>query len=303
MARNKFKYEQLSKKFGKGFRFSSEDGLCTEAYLRSSKMYNRITNDEEQSIIARIKNGDKDSKKLRETLIMSHQPFIILFAQRHCPLNSDLFMDLIQEGNYGMCVALERFDPSKNVKFMTYANSWIAKYMFEFLQNNDLVQRNNRSKTWNKDTKVREEFVAKYGCEPTCDEMLLIFEEMGIKLKNPADLGELEIIPIDQNPANASSAADDDDDTVAPQYGETDDIVGRIDTQMKADLLRVVMDRKLTAEECMAVAMKFGFDGMEEFTTKEIAEFMETTTYNINLLVKSAIEKMKAECSDLMETA
>lgn len=290
--RNKFKYSQLAKKKGKGYRFDAENDQCTEAYLSAAKKHGQLSQEEEQDIISKIKGGSPDADRLKDRLIMSHQAFIIMFAQRHCPINSDVFMDLIQEGNYGMCVALDRFDPSKKVKFISYANAWIVKYMYEFLQNNDLVKRKNRSKTWNIDVKVREEYVRKYGCEPTCQELMLIFNEMGIGIRNPLDLGELKVVSMDEPSAANWVSDDDDDDTNTYEYGETDDITGRIDREDKAARLRKLMEEVLEWDEYIVLGMKFGFDGMDEFSTNDIADFFGTTPYKIKSLVSSAMKKI-----------
>lgn len=301
--RNTFKYSQLSKKRGRGYKFDNTGDPCTDNYLKTARKFKQITPEEEQDIIARIKNGDPDSERLKDTLIKSHQPFIIMFAQRNCPNNSDLFMDLIQEGNYGMCVALERFDPSKKVKFLSYANAWIVKYMYEFLQNNELIKRKNRSKTWGVDAKLRDEYIRKYGYEPTCEELMLVFNEVGIKIKNPDDLQEIKIISMDQPTNTCSDEFDEENDEETDEYGENDCIEDRIDAADMAATIRRLMEFGLTEDEWMVVGMKFGFDGMDEFTNKEIAEFLETTTYRIKLLFESAIDKLRNNLEPYLETA
>lgn len=301
--RNKFKYSQLSKKRGRGYKFDNTGDPCTDYYLKTARGFRQITPDEEQEIIARIKSNDPESEKLKDTLIKSHQPFIIMFAQRNCPNSSDLFMDLIQEGNYGMCVALERFDISKNVKFLSYANAWIVKYMYEFLQSNELVKRKNRSKTWGVDAKLRDEFFRTHGYEPTCEELMIVFNEAGIKIKNPEDLQDIKIISMDQPTNTCGDDFDEDNDDDGDEYGENDCIEDRIDAADMAANIRRFMEFGLTEDEWMAVGMKFGFDGMDEFTNKEIAEFMETTTYKIKLLLESAMEKLKTGLEPFHETA
>lgn len=290
--RHKFKSEQLIGRKSLGYRFDMDGDPCTVEYLERARGFRTIDTAEEQEIIARIKDGDPDSEKLTETLVKSHQAFIVMFAQRHCPMGSDVFMDLIQEGNYGMCVALDRFDPARNVKFLSYANSWIVKYMYEFLQNNELVQRNNRSKTFGNDTKFRKMFVKKYGREPSCEELMVLFNEMGISLRNPLDLQDIQIVPMDRPKASARSSSADDDEPSRTQYGEEDDIVGRLDIQEKAAALHMVMSEELTDEEAAVLAMKYGFGGTDELSNREIAELMETTPYRVRMVTESAVAKI-----------
>ncbi|HXI54836.1 MAG TPA: sigma-70 family RNA polymerase sigma factor [Polyangia bacterium] len=43
------------------------------------------------------------------------------------------FADLVQEGNLGLMRAVERFDPRRGVKLISYAGWWIRAYMMRFL--------------------------------------------------------------------------------------------------------------------------------------------------------------------------
>ncbi len=43
--------------------------------------------------------------------------------------------DLVQEGYFGVMEAHNRYDPTQNVKFETYASIWIRKKALEFVRN------------------------------------------------------------------------------------------------------------------------------------------------------------------------
>jgi len=53
------------------------------------------------------------------------------------------FEDLIQEGFLGLLEAKERFDPSKKVKFSTYAFYWIKKKILEAIQKEKIQSLNS----------------------------------------------------------------------------------------------------------------------------------------------------------------
>ena len=84
-----------------------------------------LTATEEREMIRRFHHGDMEA---RRRLIESNLRFVIKMALNF--RNQGLSLaDLIQEGNLGLIEALEKFDPSKNCRLITYASWWIRLYM------------------------------------------------------------------------------------------------------------------------------------------------------------------------------
>ncbi len=82
-----------------------------------------LTAEEEKIIVADVKAGDPNQKKV---LIQSNLRLVISIAKKF--LGSKLsFSDLIQEGNIWLLKAIEKFEPSKDFKFSTYATWWIKQ--------------------------------------------------------------------------------------------------------------------------------------------------------------------------------
>lgn len=288
--RHKFDYRTLSIHNNRHPRPVDENDENIQRYFQDISKFKMLSQDEEQEMIKRIKNGDSDSENLRTKLIGSHQPFVIMFAKRHCPAESGQLLDLIQEGNFGMLNALENFDVKSNVKFITYANAWIVKYMYQFLANNELIQRTNRSKTFGVDTKIREQFVKDYGYEPTSQELFEIFNEMGITLTYKEDLDNIIIESMDrQNPL--TQGGDDEDDDIGVEYGEDDNFVERIDLGLLKENMSRAM-KYLTKMEIAVIRMKFGFDGFE-YEDAVIASNLGISLYKVKITLESAYSKLR----------
>lgn len=288
--RHKIDYRLLNISNLKNPRFVDKDDENTLRYFHDIRKYKLLSQDDEQDIIRRIKLGDMKTDELKTKLICSHQPFVIMFAKRHCPHESGQLLDLIQEGNYGMLMALENFNIESNVKFITYANAWIIKYMYKFLENNELIQRNNRSKTFGVDVKVREKFIKDYGYEPTTQELWEIFNELGITIKHKEDLETITIMSLNTPPAAKPEGVDDDDDLVV-EFGEDNTITEDLDKLLDADKVNKILD-SLTDVEAEIIRKKFGFNGVEE-DIGTIAYEMGMTSYKVEKIVEDVFVKMK----------
>src|SRR4051794_14837717 len=105
-------------------RTDSDDADALRAYLRGIARIPRLTPDEERELARRIKT-DNDQAALRE-LVEANLRFVVSYAKRYRGLGVP-FLDLIHEGNLGLMEAARRFDPDRNVKFITYAVWWVRQ--------------------------------------------------------------------------------------------------------------------------------------------------------------------------------
>ena len=101
---------------------SESDAL--QAYLRAIAKLPRLTPEEERELGRRIQR-DGDQEALRR-LVEGNLRFVVSYAKRYRGLGVS-FLDLIHEGNLGLIEAARRFDPERNVKFITYAVWWIRQ--------------------------------------------------------------------------------------------------------------------------------------------------------------------------------
>ena len=110
---------------------ASDDNASTlTAYLREIAKLPRLTVDEERALTHRIHN-DRDEAAVTR-LVEANLRFVVSFAKRYRGLGVS-FLDLIHEGNLGLIEAAHRFDPSHNVKFITYAVWWVRESMMHVL--------------------------------------------------------------------------------------------------------------------------------------------------------------------------
>ena len=72
---------------------------------------------------------------LAERLIVANMRMVAALARHHGRTDNDL-RDMIQEGNRGLLRALGSYDPTRGMRFCTYAVYWIRAYMLTFTMNN-----------------------------------------------------------------------------------------------------------------------------------------------------------------------
>ncbi len=100
------------------------DGL--RLYLTEIEHYPLLTREEENELAIRYSRfGDEEAGQI---LITSNLRFVIKVALGYKNYGAKL-MDLIQEGNLGLMRAVERFDPDKGFRLISYAIWWIKAYI------------------------------------------------------------------------------------------------------------------------------------------------------------------------------
>jgi RNA polymerase primary sigma factor len=109
---------------------STSDSDALQAYLRAISRLPRLSGDEERELGRRIQQAN-DQDALRR-LVEGNLRFVVAYAKRYRGLGVP-FLDLIHEGNLGLMEAARRFDPERNVKFITYAVWWIRQAIMHAL--------------------------------------------------------------------------------------------------------------------------------------------------------------------------
>ena len=98
-------------------------------YLQEIAKVARLTPERERELGRRIQQNDKAAL---EELVKANLRFVVSYAKRYRNAHV-LFLDLINEGNIGLIHAAKKYDPDKNVKFITYAVWWIRQAILHAL--------------------------------------------------------------------------------------------------------------------------------------------------------------------------
>jgi RNA polymerase sigma factor, sigma-70 family len=103
---------------------------AVKSYYESLKKCTPISREEEKKLLTLAKQGDISAKN---KIIESNLRFVFNIAKKYkgygVPIN-----ELISEGNIGLLKAIEKFDDTKDVKFISYAVWWVKHMIFTFVK-------------------------------------------------------------------------------------------------------------------------------------------------------------------------
>ena len=104
-----------------------------DAYIQAVGTIPVLSKEDEQALATRFR--EKEDLDAARDLVMAHLRFVVHIAKSYTgyglPLN-----DLIQEGNVGLMKAVKRFDPSYDVRLVSFAVHWIRAEIHEFVLKN-----------------------------------------------------------------------------------------------------------------------------------------------------------------------
>jgi len=104
-----------------------------DTYLQAVNRVPMLSHEEEIELAERLQR-DNDMEAARR-LVLSHMRFVVRIAKNYQGYGLAL-TDLIQEGSIGLMKAVKRFDPTMNVRLVSFAVHWIRAEIHEFILRN-----------------------------------------------------------------------------------------------------------------------------------------------------------------------
>ena len=101
-----------------------------EHYMVQINRFALLSPQEEYDLATRYRRDD--DVDAAHQLVCANLRFVVKIAQeyRHYGLK---LLDLIQEGNIGLMLAVKKFDPERGIRLITYAVWWIRAYIHNFI--------------------------------------------------------------------------------------------------------------------------------------------------------------------------
>ena len=226
----------------------------------------------------------------REQLVRSNLRLVVNIAKKYGDRGMSLG-DLIEEGNLGLIRAVDYFDPTRGVRFSTYAAWWIKQSIKRALLENIqpvhiptyMVALINQ---WRHST---SELESTLGRTPRVEEMA---EIMQLPLRKAKVIHR--IVEILSSTGESYSVDEPDEDQMLeailedPHGNRPEDVLIAVEEKLKA--LKLLND--IDEREAEILRLHYGLDGRKPMSLKEIGKKLGLTRERIRQIRREALTKL-----------
>jgi RNA polymerase primary sigma factor len=269
-------------------------------YLREVSEIKVLTPEEEIVLTKKASNGDKQAI---EELVKRNLRFVVSVAKQYATPQNPV-EDLINEGNIGLMMAAERFDPSTGFKFISYAVWWIRKTIMEHLSKNGRLIRlpANKINALSKLDKQINELEQKLGRSVSIREVMDnynvdvdVLDALSNYGKSSSDLEALNMLSgysmdsLDRELGHDEGGSTLGDNVVDDTFDTNDHNL--LYDDMKIELNKVLDTLKPRDRQVM-VAL-FGLDGSIPRTLKDVGDEIGVTREMVRQIKEKSLIKLR----------
>jgi RNA polymerase primary sigma factor len=263
---------------------SSTDPL--QCYLNEISKIPLLTIDEEKELGFRAQRGEEVAI---QKLVSSNLRFVVMVAKKYRTFGVP-FLDLINEGNVGLIEAAKRFDPERNIRFISYAIWWIRQSMLDLVSKMGHLLR-LPVKINNALYKIHcatSKLTANSNREPTHEE---IAESTGI---SPDDV--LDLITLAGKGISLDQPIGHDQRTVKNLIPYTKTVEAHDNLMQNAmhKNLRTVLTESLKDKEREVLVFRFGLKDGKCHTLKQIGQKMGISRERVRQIQERALAKLRS---------
>ena len=263
-------------------------------YMADIAHYELITEEEEVTLSERIKEGDQSAI---DRLATANLRLVIKIALDFQGCGVPL-ADLIAEGNSGLLVAVERFDPTKGAKFSSYAAWWIKQRIRRVIAYSGKtvrvpVQAMNR---FRQIKAAQQELKEKTGREAHVSELAIYLGVSEKSIRKTLHTVGTRTSSMDQK------IGEDEDASLGDFIADTlqmhpDELMNK-DEVVK--ILKEVIDDELNERERLILSLRYGLEGeAQPQTLEQVSEIIGRTRERVRQIQYGALKKLKARFSSL----
>lgn len=256
-------------------------------YLRKINSIKSLEANEEKELALKAKNGDVDAKR---QLVQANLKLVLTIARKAIHVSRLPITDLVQEGNLGLMIAAEKFNPELGYRFSTYATWWIKQAMFKAISEQSYCMKIPVyiQETLSKFSKVKSEMERSYNCQVTNNDvakkMNIEPEKIDTYLSAYTSTVSIEGSFDGKNGSELSVA-----DVVADESASVEECIEFED--LKTEIASVVATLK--EREQAVIKMRFGLENFTKTTLEDIGKMFGVTKECIRQTEMRALNKLR----------
>jgi RNA polymerase primary sigma factor len=260
-----------------------------DQYLTEIGQISLLAAEDEVRLAQQIRAGDPDAL---HALVRANLRFVVSVAKKYQGQGLTL-SDLINEGNYGLIKAAQRFDETRGFKFISYGVWWIRQSILAALAEQSRVVRLplNRIGTISKIRKASARLAQLYDRSPNLD-------ELAAELDLPADKIADALRHTSHHVSMDAPFAEDDDNSLLDILAADDDHAP--DEDLVGDSIRVDVQRALATladREAEVTRLYFGIGLDHPLTLEEIGQKYDLTRERVRQIKEKALRKLRQKTS------
>ena len=254
-------------------------------YLQEISRVPRLTPERERELGKRVQ--EQNDKAALEELVRANLRFVVSYAKRYRNAHVH-FLDLINEGNIGLIHAAKKYDPDKNVKFITYAVWWIRQAILHALSEQGGAFRlpPKRANLMYRLDKAIAAAMNDNNHIPTPEELA---QELGVTVKEVQTL-----LQANSDNFSLSTELDDDSHTELGEMIEQTTIPSAEDEMQEQSRRQELLAQMsvLTPKERLVLTLRHGVSDNVPKTLNEVANFLNRERENVARVLGTGTAKV-----------
>ncbi|NTW02213.1 MAG: sigma-70 family RNA polymerase sigma factor [Oscillochloris sp.] len=236
----------------------------------------------------RLEHQVSTGSAARAQLINSNLRLVVSIARRYQGHGLGL-LDLIQEGSLGLMRAVDKFDPSRGLKFSTYATYWIRQSVGRAIADHGRTVRLpvHLGERLSRLARARQNLIQQLDRDPTPEE---VANELGITPEQVTRAEQAALIPASLDEAHTDDGNGALAEVIADPLEPTP--LEQVAHGLLRDDLSEAMSH-LTQRERQILSLRYGLAGEHALTLEQIGQRLNLTRERVRQLESEAFKKLR----------